>query len=233
MPAPGASELAPVLLGLAVILIAAKLGGLFFERLQQSAVLGELLVGVLIGNLHHFGLVEFSFLRDQPVLDVLAELGIILLLFEVGIEWTVPQMLRVGWSALLVASVGVLVPAILGFGTASLFFAAESRYTHLFVGAMLCATSVGITARVLQDLGKTGSPEARLILGAAVLDDVLGLVVLATVSAMIQAVAGGASITLPAILLIVGKAMLFLVGAIVAGRWLAPRMFRVATGLGV
>ena len=225
-------EFAPVLLGLAVILVAAKLGGALFERLHQPGVLGELVIGVAIGNLHHFGLVELSFLRDQPVLDVLAEIGIILLLFEVGIEWTVPQMLRVGWAALLVAVVGVLVPGVLGIGAAKLFLPAESGYSHLFVGAILCATSVGVTARVLQDLGKTGTPEAKVILGAAVMDDVLGLVVLATVSAMIQAAARGTSIGAGAVLVIVGQATVFLAGAIVVGRWIAPRMFRVAARLG-
>lgn len=227
------SDVAVILLGLAVILLAAKLGGTLFEHFKQSAVLGELLVGVLLGNLHYLGPFELTFLRDQPVLDVLAELGIILLLFEVGIEWTVPQMLRVGWAALLVALIGVVVPGMLGVGTAKLFFAADSGYAHLFVGAILCATSVGITARVLRDLGKTTSPEAKLILGAAVIDDVLGLIILATVSGMIMGAASGTAIGIAQILAIVAKALLFLVGAILAGRWLAPRMFRLATRLDV
>jgi Kef-type K+ transport system membrane component KefB len=224
----GGSDLGPVLLGLAVILVLAKTGGVLVERLGQSAVLGELMAGVVIGNLQYFGLVELRFLRDQPVLDVLAEFGIILLLFEVGIEWTVPQMLRVGWAALLIAVVGIVVPAVLGWGAATLFLGGESGYAHLFVGAILCATSVGVTARVLRDLGKTRTPEARLILGAAVMDDVLGLVVLAAVSAMIQAASGGASLGPNQVILIVVKAGGFLVGAILVGRWLAPRMFRVA-----
>ncbi|HEX7025269.1 MAG TPA: cation:proton antiporter [Gemmatimonadales bacterium] len=225
------SGIAPVLLGLTVSLVAAKLGGAVFERFRQSAVLGELMVGVLIGNLHHMGLLELSFLRDQPVLDVLAEIGIILLLFEVGIEWTVPQMLKVGWSALLVALLGIAVPTLLGIVTAALFFSGASGYTHLFVGTILCATSVGITARVLLDLGKTGTPEARVILGAAVIDDVLGLVVLATVTAMILAAGTGGSVGVGQVGWIVSKAALFLVGAILVGRWLMPRIFRTATRL--
>ena len=225
------TDIAPVLLGLVVVLFAAKLGGPLFERWRQPPVLGELLIGIVIGNLQHFGLIDLTFLREQPVLDVLAEIGILLLLFEVGLEWTVTDMLKVGWSALLVAVVGIVVPSLLGFGTAKLFFGAESGYTHLFIGTILCATSVGITARVLQDLGKTTTPEAKLILGAAVIDDILGLMALATVSTMIQAAAGGASVSAGAVLLIVGKAAVFLVGALLLGRWLVPRAFRVAAHL--
>jgi Kef-type K+ transport system membrane component KefB len=231
-PAPsGTTDIAPVLLGLAVILLLAKLGGVLFERWKQPPVLGELLIGIVIGNLQFFGLIDLTFLRQQPVLDVLAEIGILLLLFEVGLEWTVRDMLRVGWSALLVAVVGIVVPSLLGVGTAKLFFGAESGYTHLFIGTILCATSVGITARVLQDLGKTTTPEAKLILGAAVIDDVLGLMVLATVSTMIQAAAGGTSINAGVVFLIVGKAAAFLIGTLLLGRWLVPRAYQVAAQL--
>lgn len=227
----GSTQVANVLLGLAVILLAAKAGGELFERLKQPAVLGELAVGVVIGNLHLAGVTGLDFLRGEHVLDVLAEIGIILLLFEIGIESTVPQMLRVGWSALLVAVIGVVVPSILGYGTAHFFFPAESGYAHLFVGIILCATSVGITARVLQDLRKTKTPEAKVILSAAVIDDVLGLIVLATVSGMIAASNAGTFMGMGAIAWISGKALLFLVASILIGRWLAPRIFSMATRL--
>jgi Kef-type K+ transport system membrane component KefB len=226
-----ASQVATVLLGLAVILIAAKAGGELFERLKQPAVLGELAVGVVIGNLHLAGVTGLDFLRSEHVLDVLAEIGIILLLFEIGIESTVPQMLRVGWSALLVAVIGVVVPSILGYGAARIFFPAENGYAHLFVGAILCATSVGITARVLQDLRKTKTAEAKVILSAAIIDDVLGLIVLATVSGMIAASNAGTTMGAGAIAWISGKALLFLVASILIGRWLAPRIFGLATRL--
>jgi Kef-type K+ transport system membrane component KefB len=227
----GAPDIGPVLLGLTVILVAAKLGGALFEAFNQSAVLGELLAGVLIGSLDHLGLVELNVLRNQPLLELLAEIGVILLLFEVGVEWTVPEMLRVGSSAIGVAVVGVVAPAMFGIGTARLFFPAEPSYVHLFVGTILCATSVGITARVLQELGKTQTREAKVILGAAVIDDVLGLIVLATVSGLIEAAAGGAPIGLAAIGGIIGKAAGFLAGAILIGRWIVPRMFSVAARL--
>lgn len=231
LAASGTTDIAPVLLGLVVVLLAAKLGGVLFERWKQPPVLGELLIGIVIGNLQYFGLIDLTFLQKQPVLDVLAEIGILLLLFEVGLEWTVTDMIRVGRLALLVAVVGIVVPSLLGFGTAKLFFAADSTYTHLFLGTILCATSVGITARVLQDLGRTATPEAKLILGAAVIDDVLGLMVLATVSTMIQAAGGGAPVTAGVVLLIIGKAVVFLVGTLLLGRWLVPRVFRVAAHL--
>jgi Kef-type K+ transport system membrane component KefB len=230
--APSATtDIAPVLLGLAVILLSAKLGGVLFERWKQPPVLGELLIGIVIGNLQHFGLIDLTFLREQPVLDVLAELGILLLLFEVGLEWTVSDMLKVGWSALLVAVVGIIVPSLLGIGTAKMFFGAESSYTHLFIGTILCATSVGITARVLQDLGKTSTREAKLILGAAVIDDVLGLMVLATVSTLIMAADGGTQVSAGVIFLIIVKAVVFLLGTLLLGRGLVPRAFRVASRL--
>jgi Kef-type K+ transport system membrane component KefB len=224
-------DVGPVLLGLTIILVTAKLGGALFETFNQSAVLGELLAGVVIGTLNHLGLVEVNLLRNQPLLELLAELGVILLLFEVGVEWTVPEMMRVGSSAVGVALVGVVAPALLGVGTAWLFFPGESPYAHLFVGTILGATSVGITARVLQELGRTKTREARVILGAAVIDDVLGLIVLATVSGLIEAAAGGASVSPFAIAGTIGRAAGFLTGAILIGRWIVPRMFRVAARL--
>jgi Kef-type K+ transport system membrane component KefB len=225
------TAIGPVLLALVVILIAAKLGGELFERAGQSPVLGELLAGVVVGNLHLFGLGDWAFLRDQPVLDALAQIGIILLLFEVGIESTVPQMLRVGPSASLVAFIGVIVPSALGFEASRIFFPAQSSYVHLFVGTILAATSVGLTTRVLRDLGKANTPEARIILGAAVIDDVLGLIVLAVAVGLVQAADRGETMGLGPIALITAKAVGFLVVAVPAGIFLAPRLFALAAKL--
>ena len=118
---------------------------------------------------------------------MLARLGVLLLLFEVGLESTVAQMLKVGLSSLLVAILGVVAPFALGWGVGAWLLPGAARYVHAFLGATLSATSVGITARVLQDLGRSQSTEARIILGAAVIDDVLGLVILAVVSGVIAA----------------------------------------------
>jgi Kef-type K+ transport system membrane component KefB len=159
------------------------------------------------------------------VFDVLAEIGILLLLFEIGIEATVPQMLKTGWRAVSVALVGVVVPMTLGAAVSMAFFPGSPTYAHLFLGAILCATSVGITARVLQDIGCTRTPEAKLILGAAVIDDVLGLVLLATISGLVVAAETGVSLGAVAVGWAALKAILFLVVSIPAGLWLAPRLF--------
>ncbi|MGH9382401.1 MAG: cation:proton antiporter [Thermoanaerobaculia bacterium] len=223
------SAVAPVLAGLVIILVGAKLGGELAERFHQPAVLGELIVGVLLGNLVLFGFHGFEFLRHDPGIAILAELGVILLLFEVGLESNVREMLSVGPSSLLVAILGVVAPVLLGFGASAWLLPEEELLTHLFIGATLAATSVGITARVLTDLGKVTSRESRIILGAAVIDDVLGLVLLAVCTGMIQAANTGGELAALDIFWIIAKAAIFLVGAIVIGAWLSPRVFRLAS----
>ena len=217
----------PVLLGLVVILVAAKLGGELAARLGQPAVVGEILAGILLGNLAWAG-IDKAGLFHAEVFDVLAEIGILLLLFEIGVEATVPQMLKTGITAVLVAAVGIVVPVALGTGVSVLFFPESSAYAHVFVGAILCATSVGITARVLSELNCTRSPEARLILGAAVIDDVLGLILLATVSGLVVAAGAGTPLGALGVSWIALKAILFLVISIPLGLWIAPRLFACA-----
>ncbi|MET0341126.1 MAG: cation:proton antiporter [Polyangiales bacterium] len=223
--------LALPLLALAAVLVAAKVGGDLAMRAGQAAVLGELLGGVLLGNLDLAGVTLFEWIATDAIIDVFARLGVILLLFEVGLESTVAQMLRTGWSALLVAVAGVVAPFLLGYFVAVALVPDAGFYAHLFVGATLTATSVGITARVLKDLDQTHSPEARIILGAAVIDDVLGLVILAVVTGLIGAADAGR----PASLLSLGQILLaslgFLVGALVIGVRVSPRAFRAAARL--
>ena len=240
---PGAGEeedagghgnpVAPVLLALTIILVGAKIGGWAAERVRQPAVLGELLAGVLIGNLTLIGYDGLEFLARDVGIHILAELGVVILLFEVGLESNVRDMLSVGWSSLVVACLGVIAPFFLGWGISAWFLPQEETLVHIFIGAILCATSVGITARVLTDLGKVQTREARIVLGAAVIDDVLGLVILAVVTGSIQAANAGTELDATSVLLIIGKAAAFLVGALVIGGWLSPRMFRVASLLRV
>jgi len=218
-------------LALAVILIAAKLGGALATRLGQPAVLGELAMGVVVGNLHFLGFTGFDHYKTDPMVDMIARLGVIILLFAVGLESTVGQMMAVGVSALLVATVGVIAPFALGWGVGALLLPDASVYVHAFLGATLTATSVGITARVLQDLGKTDTPEARIILGAAVIDDVMGLVILAVVGGAITAAASGQTLSYGSVLVILAKATAFLVGALVIGVRLSPLVFRLASRL--
>jgi Kef-type K+ transport system membrane component KefB len=162
---------------------------------------------------------------------VLAELGAILLLFQVGLESTPREMLAVGGRASAVALIGVVTPMLLGFGVGRLLKPQESWMLHAFLGAMLAATSVGITARVLKDAGALRTPFARIILGAAVIDDVLGLLVLAVIAGVIRAASTGAPLGLAAVGGIVVKAFVFLVGALVIGTLLSPRLFRTALRL--
>lgn len=226
--AAGGGAVLPVLAGLVIVIVGAKLGGELFEFLKQPAVLGELIVGVLIGNLGLLGLHALEFLKTDPGLAILGEIGVILLLFQVGLETDLDEMLAVGWSSLLVAILGIVAPFLLGWGVAVWFVPEESTLAHAFLGATLCATSVGITARVLQDLGKSQTREARIILGGAVIDDVLGLLVLAVISGLIVATDTGQTLSSGAILLIIAKAAAFLVGAVLVGRWISPLLFRWA-----
>ena len=217
-----------VLVGLAAMLIVAKLGGELFERIGQPAVLGELVGGIVIGNLILFGFTAAEPLKTDGVIAAIAELGVIILLFEVGLESNLKEMMAVGWSSLLVAMLGVVAPFFLGWGVSAYFIPDESRLAHIFIGATLCATSVGITARVFKDLGKLATREARIILGAAVLDDVLGLMILAVVAGAIKATATGVALAPLDVGVIAGKAILFLVGSILVGQLIVPRLLRGA-----
>lgn len=213
-----------VLIGVAVMLVLAKVVGEIFERLKQPAVLGELFAGILLGNLVLFGFTRAEPLKSNVTIAALAELGVIILLFEVGLESDLREMMEVGWSSLLVAVVGVVVPFFLGWGVSAYFVPGEPQLVHIFIGATLCATSVGITARVFQDLGKLATREARIILGAAVIDDVLGLLILAIMSGAIRAASTGSELSVSDIGSIALKSFLFLVGAIVIGYFMMPRL---------
>jgi Kef-type K+ transport system membrane component KefB len=220
-----------ILGGLAIILAAAKLGGDLATRARQPAVLGELVAGVLLGNLGLIGITGLQGLATNPTLAALAQVGVIILLFEVGLESTVRDMLKVGATALLVATLGVIAPFALGWWVGALLLPGDGPYAHAFLGATLTATSVGITARVLRDLGKGATAEARVILGAAVVDDVFGLVILAVLSGLITAGNAGTPMAYGSVALIVAKAVVFLCGAIAVGLLAAPRLFGLASRL--
>lgn len=205
---------------LAIILAAAKLAGELAIRLGQPAILGELLAGVLLGSSVLGVIPATGDLHDT--IGLLAEIGVVILLFEIGLETDLREMFRVGGSAITVALVGVIAPFLLGFGTWTLM-TGDGGTVAIFVGATLTATSVGITSRVLSDLGKMSTREARIILGAAIVDDILGLVILAIVSGL----AAGAALSVTGILFKFIVAVGFLVVAVVLGRWMAPRVFSV------
>jgi Kef-type K+ transport system membrane component KefB len=217
-----------VLFGVAVMLIVAKLAGEIFERLGQPAVLGELVGGIVLGNLVILGFSGVEPWKTNDTIAALAELGVIILLFEVGLESDLKEMIEVGWSSLIVAVLGVIAPFFLGWSVSAYFIPEEATLGHIFIGATLCATSVGITARVFKDLGKLTTREARIILGAAVIDDILGLLILAVVAGAIRAAGTGATLAMMDIALIAVKSLLFLALAIAVGHLLMPRLLRGA-----
>ena len=232
---------AEVLLAILIILFLAKVSGDLFERAGLPAVLGELSVGIVLGNWALFtGSHVFDFFKPTiedgqnltgVVLDMLARIGVVLLLFEVGLESRVKEMVSVGVSSLLVALLGVVAPMLLGFGV-GYFLLSESLaewQVPAFLGATLCATSVGITARVLKDLKRSQDRESKIILGAAVIDDVLGIIVLAVVSGIILE---GDNFQVSVLFKIVGLSLAFLFGALLLGAVQLPRMlFRAASFL--
>ncbi|MGB8931375.1 MAG: cation:proton antiporter [Anaeromyxobacteraceae bacterium] len=227
--------LAHVLVSLVLLLVAARAGGALAERLGQPAVLGELLAGVGLGALPLFGIGGLSWIPHDRVVEALAELGVILLLFEVGLSTRLADLAKVGLSAFLVACIGVVVPMLLGYGVGVWLLPGAHPLAHWFLGAALSATSVGITARVLRDMGQVASAEGQIILGAAVIDDVLGLLVLAVMVGLAGGAGGGArgagSGLLASVAIVTGKAVLFIAGALVLGRAAAPRLFRLAARL--
>jgi Kef-type K+ transport system membrane component KefB len=220
-----------ILIGLAILLVVAKAMGDVFERLGQPAVLGEILAGVVLGNLNLLGWGWFDWLTEQQALQGLAEIGVILLLFEVGLESDMGKMARAGASATAVAFIGVIFPVALGFGVHQMLVPDATWHVHLFVGAVLAATSVGITARVLRDLGRLDTPTARVILGAAVIDDVIGLVVLSVVVGIVKAADTGQALAAWEIIRIAVYAIGFLVAASLLGRPASIALFRVVSFL--
>jgi Kef-type K+ transport system membrane component KefB len=270
----------PILLALVFLTLGAALGGRLMNWLKQPPVLGELLVGLIAGNLAYaLGSPWLTVLREGDMLrriadmalatninlsqaalqllpagahaervvaalarpegpsyltlysfvDLLSRIAILVLLFLVGLETSFGEMRRVGRTALWVAVIGILAPMALGMGTMKLIHPDSALARDLFIGGILTATSVGITARVLRDLDQAQGDEGRVILGAAVLDDVLSFIVLAVVSGLV--VSGAVSVW--SIAGITLKAAVFLAGAIGIGVWITPRIVRRLGGAGI
>lgn len=207
---------------LVAVIIATKLLGDIAQRLRQPTVLGELIAGVLLGAS------VLGWLNPgDPVISAFAEIGVLILLFEIGLQTDLRTLAAVGRTATMVALVGVAVPFALGYLAAVTL--GVSTIPALVCGAALTATSIGISARVLSDIGRLDSPEGQVILGAAVLDDIVGLVILAVVAG----VAGGVTPTASRVVWIVGSALGFLAIAVLAGRLAAPPLFRIVEGMRV
>lgn len=269
----------PILLALVFLTLGAVIGGRLMTLMKQPAVLGELLVGLLAGNLGFlFGNAGLTVLREGDNLrkiseialttstslanaarqvfhgnegervatvlasvhgvdfisvytfvDLLSRIAILILLFLVGLETSLVEMKRIGKTALVVAVIGIVVPMGLGLASMRILHPGSPLARDLFVGGVLTATSVGITARVLRDLRQENRDESRVILGAAVIDDVLSLIVLAVVSGL--AVTGAVSV------LEIGRisfvAAVFLAGSLGIGVWLTPKLVRRLSGAGI
>ncbi|MFZ4478268.1 MAG: cation:proton antiporter [Rhodoferax sp.] len=208
------------LLWLAIILMSARLFAPLAQRVGFPAVLGELLLGVVLGNLALVGVGAFESIRTDPIIEFIAELGVIVLLLQIGLETRLADLVRVGPRAFAVGTIGIVAPFLLGaFVVGPWLLPGLSAHAYLFLGATLAATSVGITGRVFRDLGKLDLPAAQIVLGAAVIDDVLGLVILAVVSSLVQV----GSVSLGQVAGIILQAAGFLVGSIWIGRLIAPR----------
>lgn len=246
--------LAAVLLSLVVIYLASKLGGEICDRINLPPVLGELVAGVLVGisALHllifpgqgidaSMSLImqllqgstamslpelQATFEAQSEVISVLSELGVVILLFEIGLESNLKELLKVGVQATIVAVVGVAVP--FGLGTAGLMsFFGVAAIPAIFAGAALTATSIGITAKVLSELGRLTSREGQIIVGAAVMDDVLGIIVLAVVGGLVKT----GEIQVSNVLYLIVSAAVFLVGGVWAGRLFMPFFLSLVANL--
>lgn len=224
------------LLALALVLVVSKLFGEMAERIKQPAVLGELLAGVMLGASVLAIVPSVPGQAGYETFHLLAEIGVVILLFEIGLETNLRDLIRVGIPSTLVAIVGVAVPFFLGFASILGFekFGMLGDINPDFItliaitaGATLTATSVGITARVLSDLNRLQSQEAKIVLSAAVIDDVLGLIILAVVSGLIEATKQGAGsgISASGVGFIALKAFGFLFVAILVGNLTSRRIF--------
>lgn len=228
-----AQQITKDLFWIAIILMLAKVSSLI-KLLGQPAVLGELLIGVVLGNVFLLGWDVFEPIKNDSIIHFLAEFGVIILLFQIGLDSNIERMKNVGLSAFLVAVIGVVVPFALGvWFVGPLLLPGESMTLYLFLGASLTATSVGITARVFKDLNVINTRETQIILGAAVIDDVLGLIILAVISAFVAL----GSVGIGMIGWTAAKALIFLVGAVVIGQRLAPKISKffslITTGVGM
>jgi len=239
----GSLILSAVLLSLVVIYFASKLGGEICVRLYFPPVLGELVGGVVVGvsvlhllvfpesgaiadnsllmqllaNTSHISpeTTQSIFASQSEVIEVLSELGVVILLFEIGLESELQDLIRVGPQAAIVAVVGVVAPFTMGT-LGLIYFFHIGAIPAIFAGAALTATSIGITAKVLAEIGRISTKEGQIIIGAAVLDDILGIIVLAVVASLAKT----GEIQISNILFLIISATTFLVGVILIGRFL-------------
>lgn len=201
---------------LVALLLSAKFLGVLAQRIGQPSVIGELLAGVILGK-SVLGLLDPS----DPVILAFAELGVLVLLFEIGLHTDFKALMKVGSEALTVGLAGVLLP--FGFGYAAAVALGLSTIPAIVAGAALTATSIGISARTLSDLSQLDTTEGQIVLGAAVLDDVVGLIILSVVSGIV----GGAALSVFGIALTSAIAVGFVIASLLLGSIVIPPVFRL------
>ncbi|KTD82795.1 cation:proton antiporter [Legionella waltersii] len=265
--------IASVLLGVMSILFLALIGRWLAKRFNQPAVLGELIIGVVVGNLFYYfgnqlvvilregssiydvmkgllsgqtlneavsgiipnpiyaneiisalsGIAGTEYLKVAYIVDIFSRFGVIFLLFMVGLETSLDDLKKTGKESVLVALIGIIAPMALGYLVAYFMLPAGSYKVDLFIGATLSATSIGITARVLKEMNQLGTREARTILGAATLDDILGLIILAVVSSIV--ISG--VVDIQRVITIIISALVFFAGTLLIGPWALERAVRL------
>lgn len=226
-------ELVSIILMLLVLFVLARIGNVVFEKLGVPGLIGEIIVGIIVANLTIGDWSLLSWLdvtipepgshdagTNYSVLYAFAELGVMFLLFSVGIETKVSELLSVGRSAMFVAVLGVIIPFILGFAYIEY---TDSNFHHaMFLAAAMVATSVGITARVIKDMHLMDKLESKIIIGAAVIDDVLGMIVLA----IVKGVAGtDGGISVGNVVVVIVEATVFVLAAILFAKYAVPRIY--------
>lgn len=229
----GHGEFGTLFLFFAVLLISAKIGGIV-EKFGQPAVLGELLAGIVLSLIAYLGVSQIDQIRHNEIFAFLAEIGAVILLFEIGLESNVRDLLKVGPNAVAVAIIGVVAPFVAGtFLVGPWLLPHAPNITHLFLGASMVATSVGITASVFKSLNILKNRSCQTVLGAAVIDDILGLLVLAIVSA----IASGGDVSAGFIARLSLEAFAFLAGSLVLGGLIANQasnlFSKIHTGQGM
>lgn len=205
-----------ILLQLFILILFAKIAAIIFEFIHLPPVIGEIIAGIIIGNTFLFDFLQLA--TNIEVLSVLAELGIIFLLFAIGLETPFSELRKVGGTAVLVAVLGVIFPFV--FGYILIAYSGFPQIEALFIGAAMTATSIGITARVIKDMNLMNSIESKVIIGAAVIDDILGLVVLAVISG----IASGGALDILDTVIVATLAVLFVVAVVFVGEGLLPRI---------
>ena len=223
-------EMMEILFAMAAIFALARIGSMVFAKLGLPGLIGEIIVGVIIANIAGGEFMTEVLKIDvvggntnYEIIHVLAELGVIFLLFSVGLETKVKDLLGSGKAAMLCALLGVILPFVAGFALI-IAVGGYDMNAAMFMGAAMVATSVGITARIIKDMKLMDAKESRIIIAAAVIDDVLGMIVLAIVQGMSSA---EGELNIADLAFIIIKAVAFVLLAIAFTKWVVPKIYNI------